>query len=221
MNRFVPTFALIAVSAVLTSNAASAQWFSSSHWTDRSHRSFHSGVHPSNDWARQVPRAVVHQPVVHVPDLLLLDSYANRLVTVAIHLHDDAHALSPGYFHSAAIERYVSQIEQLQVHMHEVLHQAVSNRITNAICLGHIRSDVRQVASLARRLDAELSHQKRDGVCPADYRLILHMRQVIASELNPLLGLMNAELTGHRHHTVPTRKRQISRRPSFSFGWGF
>ncbi|WP_157594011.1 hypothetical protein [Rubripirellula obstinata] len=159
--------------------------------------------------------------MVHVPDLLLLDSYADRLVTVAVHLHDDAYALSPGYFHSAAIERYVFQIERLQVHMHDVLHQAASNRITSAVCLNHIRSDVRQVASLARRLDAELSHQKRDGVCPADYRLILHMRQVLASELNPLLGLMNAELTGHRHHTVPIRTRQISRRPSFSFGWGF
>lgn len=222
MYRTINTLALIAVAAVLTSSSASAQWFGSSHWNDRSHSSHHSGAHLSNDWAHEL-----HRPVVHVPNVDLLDSYADRLVTVATHLHDDAHALSQGYQHSASIERYVSRIERLQTHMHDILHQASSNRITGAVCVSHIRSDVRQVASLARRLDGELSHQHRDGVSSSDFQLISHMRQVIASEMNPLLGLMNAELTGSSHHaasvhrTVPVQARQVNRRPSISFRWGF
>ena len=214
MKRYISLFAVAAVTTVLIGSTASAQWHRSSHWHDQPGYTSHFG-------GRDLSR-----PVVHTPDIHLLTSYTGRLKTVAIHLHDDAHALSRGYRRSAAIERYVSQIERLQTHMHDSLRQAASHRITDAVCLGHIRSDVRQVASLVDRLDRELGRQTKDGVCPSDYRLITHMRLVIASEMHPLLELVNDELTGHPSHAVSSypkygQTRSLSRRPSFSISWGF
>jgi hypothetical protein len=216
MNRLLQHLVLISAATVLASSVASAQWYASSHWHDRPQRqqSFHSGH--SNDFTHSYRR-----PVVREINIQLLDSYADRLQSVAEHLHDDAHALSQGYYHSAAIEGYVSQIEHLQTHIHDVLHQAAANRLSNAVCLSHIRSDVRQVATLVSRLQRELSHQASDGVCRKDARLISHMRYVITSEMNPLLALMNAELTGHSSYSVPVQTHSVYRQPGISFRFGF
>ena len=241
--------ALLVFSLTLSVNTVSAQWFAqnrfaSNHWQDlyqqsrawRGHVSPHSPLGNSRiaaDPARpaRAPLDLDYKRVQRRgPDLGLLASYASQLEAIAVHLHDDAHSLSPGYRRSAAIELYVSKIERLQANVREVLHQAASGRISHGVCLSRIRSDVRLVSIWAKRLDRKLDHQSLDGACPRDLRLIRHMRVMIATEMNPLLALLDQELSQRTHHARSFQDHSshghrhapvVSRRPAISFRWGF
>lgn len=256
---------LLAVSITFSAGTASAQWTGSSHWRDlaQQSRDWRGHINPRSPLDRPLsrdlnghlnrppavrasvrpglghPRGLGHGSIQGFgPDLGLLDSCADQLQLVAVHLHDDAHALSRGYRHWAAIKHYVSNIERLQTHMHDVLHQAASNQLSHGVCLARVRSDVRLVSIWAKRLDRKLSHQGLDGACPADLQLIQHMRFVIATEMNPLLALLDQELSRRPHqprshhgrsalgesslyHSQHSLRSAISRRPSMSLRWGF
>ncbi len=134
-------------------------------------------------------------------NLVALDGAADRLAAVLSHLHEDAYELSPAYRHTAAVKRYVAAAEQLQHHLHDVLHEAASCPSVTTRLRRHVESDIREVAELIARLDNELRHQGYDGACPADYRHIVHMRSIIQNEAFPLVDQMNA-LIGARGHDV-------------------
>jgi hypothetical protein len=137
-----------------------------------------------------------HPAAIDRVTLVQLDRLADQLADIAAHLHEDSHQLSPHYFHSAAIEAYVVELEELQRHLHLVLHQAVNSNSQSRWLITHVRSDLSQTRQLLNRLYAELHHQGLDGACPEDLRLIAHMRRIITRQAFPLMETMEAELSG-------------------------
>ena len=216
MLRSLSLLAALALTAVVSSNA-SAQ----SHPIVPGHGGIgqgyhHFGYHGSGNYqSHRFDHDYWHHEV-HVPDIAQLDTYSDQLAKVARHLHEDAHQLSQDYEHSEAIEHYVDRVDRLQKHMHEILHEAAEQGVVSTVLISHVKSDVRSVASLVSQLDGQLSHQAKDGARTADFHAISHMRQIIASEMRPLLQQINVELYGH---VAAVQRQPIHHAPYTSHRW--
>lgn len=134
------------------------------------------------------------QFVSHRADVVKLDQWADKLAEAAKHLHEDAHELGQDYEHSQGIEAYVTKLDHLNEHMHEILHRAVDRRHLSMSEIRHVSGDVSQVRRLAILLDRELEHQRYDGARTQDFQALDHMRQILAAEVFPLVRNMEFEL---------------------------
>ena len=230
MNRSLTALALALFATLAAgSQSASAQSFRfgiSSHgitigtgrhntpsgYTSHHSSSYHSGSH-------------------HTPNVHLLDQQADQLAEVVKHLHDDAHQLMQNYEHSREIESFVSQLEDLTEHIHELLHGASNRGYLSASLEHHLGDDVRKARSLIRALDSNLHHQGFDGALTRDYHHMTHMRTVIASEATPLLRSLDMNLFGYcaystvrrdfhhgTHHDTHAPVTPV-RRSGFRFHW--
>jgi hypothetical protein len=161
-------------------------------------------------------------------DLIRLDQYSDRLATVARHLHADAHRLCRHSIHSASIEAHVDQLDRLQQHLHQLLHEAVATGNYFAVSIGQIQGDVQQVRTLIGQLYHELRHQGIDGARARDQRLMAHMRQIIVQDATPLLQLMDQEVYGYNQYRrtdgcnggyCPSGRPMYSAGPYYSDYW--
>lgn len=150
-------------------------------YTSHHSNSYHSGSHSS----------------YHSPNVRLLDQQADQLAEVVKHLHDDAHQLMQNYEHSREIESFVSRLEVLTEHMHDLLHGANNRGHLSASLERHLGEDVRTARSLIQALDSNLHHQGFDGALTRDYHHMTHMRSVIANEATPLLRSLDMNLFGY------------------------
>lgn len=208
MTRAVPLLAAAVVAftcTLFTVSSAHAQGFNRFGFfprpvptVDRHHQESHSSHHSGSHRV---------SPVHHV-SVAELDRHADQLAEVARHLHDDAHQLSQDYEHSHSIEITVTKLEQLQEHMHQILHTAANSRYASSGLIEHVAKDMNSVRSLLLTLHRELLHQGADGARHHDYVTIHHMRQVITGEALPLLQRMELSLYGaSQHHDVHTSHR--------------
>lgn len=208
MTRAVPLFSAAVVTFTCTlfiGSSAHAQGFNRFGFSPRpvptfdrrhneSYSSHYSGSHQVSP--------------VHQVSIAELDRHADQLAEVARHLHDDAHQLSQDYEHSHSIALTVTKLEQLQEHMHQILHGAANSRYASSGLIGHVAEDMNGVRSLLLTLQRELQHQGADGARQRDYVAIHHMRQVITGEALPLLQRMELSLYGaSQHHDLHTSHR--------------
>lgn len=150
-------------------------------------------------------------------DVRRLEQYADELALVASHLHDDVRDLKCPRAQSQALMHYVTELEALQHHLHEILRDAVDRGGASSRLIGYVTSDFRDARTLATRLGQELDRQLQNGVQGRDARRILHMREIIAHEMLPLLSRVDREL---RRGTTSVHYRQSSA-PRTGFSWSF
>ena len=138
MKHFIAmTVALLSIPAV---NTARAQFpfnsgFSSSH-------SIHShGIQGHSAYRHEAaPR--------HQCDVARLTNMVGELGVVCSHLHEDAHQLSQDYANSAALEAYISRLDRLKQHTHEMLIQAASTGTYSSHTERFLQRDMSDVRSL-------------------------------------------------------------------------
>lgn len=138
------------------------------------------------------------QPANPFPNLVRLDNYAGQLAQVTRQLHRDAHRLSPNCVRTAAITLYADQANRLQRNLQRILQEAVQAGVQNELVIQNIRRDFRQIEIWLERLNRELHERGFDGAGVDDLRLMANMRVILARELDPLLQIINLELSRGR-----------------------
>ncbi len=183
MKHFIAmTVALLSISAVST---AQAQFpfnagFSSSH-----------GVHGHSHTAYRQEVSPRHQC-----DVARLTNMVGELEAVCTHLHEDVHQLSQDYGNSAALEAYISRLDRLKEHTHEMLIQAASTGTYSSHTERFLKRDISDVRSLLEKFYSLVTGQACVGARDHDLHLLDHMEQVILHEAYPLLVRIEVELYG-------------------------
>ncbi|GAB5403014.1 MAG: hypothetical protein Aurels2KO_12450 [Aureliella sp.] len=181
MKHFIAlTVALLSTSAVSTARAQFpfSSGFSSSHGA-HSHSAFRHEASPR-----------------HQCDVARLTNMVGELGVVCTHLHDDVHHLSQDYSNSAALEAYVSRLDRLKRHTHDMLVQAASSGTYSTHTERFLKRDISDVRSLLEQFYSLVTGQACAGARGHDLRLLEHMEQVILHEAFPLLVRIEVELFG-------------------------
>ncbi|MEM6469180.1 MAG: hypothetical protein AAF802_06390 [Planctomycetota bacterium] len=132
------------------------------------------------------------------PDLLLLDRLADQLELAARHLHEDAIRLGQDYVHSPRLSFYVSRLDRLNGHLHDMIHRATDRGFLSEYEARYVSRDVQEIRLLATRLDAELLRQRRNGAQPCHFAAIDHMRDVLSLEIFAAIREMEHQLSPRR-----------------------